>query len=146
MANALSNWHSIVQQVASRFFTPGSGIWNRFFPDLGSQIPNPYFSELSDNFLGKNFNNSLKIGPIFFSSAFQNKIILNFVKFVATKKYNDLFFFTPLVCCCFWIGDPRSGIRDPRSGIPDKGWVKIRIRDKHPGSATLVMAEHHERV
>ncbi len=31
------------------------------------------------------------------------------------------FFFTPLLCCCFWIRDPRSG-----------------IRDKHPGSATLV--------
>jgi hypothetical protein len=26
---------------------------------------------------------------------------------------------------------------DPRSGIRDPGWVKIRIRDKHPGSATL---------
>jgi hypothetical protein len=38
-------------------------------------------------------------------------------------------FFTLLFCCCFWIRDPRSGIRDP-------GWVKIRIRDKHPGSAT----------
>jgi hypothetical protein len=25
--------------------------------------------------------------------------------------------------CCFWIRDP--------------GWVKIRIRDKHPGSAEL---------
>jgi len=31
-----------------------------------------------------------------------------------------------------------SGIRDPRSGIRDPGWVKIRIRDKHPGSATLI--------
>jgi hypothetical protein len=30
----------------------------------------------------------------------------------------------------FWIGDPGSEIRDP-------GWVKIRIPDKHPGSATL---------
>jgi hypothetical protein len=29
--------------------------------------------------------------------------------------------------------------RDPRSGIPDPGWVKKRIRDKHPGSATLVL-------
>jgi hypothetical protein len=28
-------------------------------------------------------------------------------------------------------------IRDPRSRIPDPGWTKIRIRDKHPGSATL---------
>jgi hypothetical protein len=33
------------------------------------------------------------------------------------------FFFTPLFCCGFWVRDP--------------GWVKIRTRDKHPGSATL---------
>ncbi len=46
------------------FLTPGSGIRNRFFPDPGSRIPDPYFWELSDNFLGK--------------------IICNFVKFVAT--------------------------------------------------------------
>jgi hypothetical protein len=32
-----------------------------------------------------------------------------------------------------------SEIRDPRSGIRDPGWVKIRIRDKHPGSATLML-------
>ncbi len=35
----------------------------------------------------------------------------------------------------FWIRDPRSEIRDP-------GWEKTRIRDKHPGSATLVGAKH----
>jgi hypothetical protein len=33
--------------------------------------------------------------------------------------------------------DPGSGIRDPGSEIRDPGWVKIRIRDKHRGSATL---------
>ncbi len=33
-------------------------------------------------------------------------------------------FFTPVFLCCFWIRDP--------------GWVKIRIRDKHSGSATLL--------
>ncbi len=38
------------------FLTPGSGIG--FFPDPGSWIPNPYFWELSDNFLGKKFYNS----------------------------------------------------------------------------------------
>jgi len=27
---------------------------------------------------------------------------------------------------------------DPGSETQDPGWVKIRIRDKHPGSATLV--------
>jgi hypothetical protein len=39
------------------------------------------------------------------------------------KRYDNNFFFTPLFYCCFWIRDP--------------GWVKIRIWDKHPGSATL---------
>jgi hypothetical protein len=47
---------------------PGSGA----FLTPGSGIPNPYFEELSDNFLGKKFYNSLKIGPNFFSSALQN--------------------------------------------------------------------------
>jgi hypothetical protein len=32
--------------------------------------------------------------------------------------------FYNLYCCGFWIRDP--------------GWVKIRIRDKHPGSTTLL--------
>jgi hypothetical protein len=27
---------------------------------------------------------------------------------------------------------------DPGSEIRDPGWLKIRIRDKHPGSATLI--------
>jgi hypothetical protein len=30
---------------------------------------------------------------------------------------------------------------DPGSEIRDPGWVKIRIRDKHPGSATLPGSE-----
>ncbi len=37
---------------------------------------------------------------------------------------------------------PKKGMTtnflDPGSEIRDPGWVKIRIRDKHPGSATLV--------
>jgi hypothetical protein len=32
-------------------------------------------------------------------------------------------FFPLLFWCCCWIRDP--------------GWIKIRIRDNHPGSATL---------
>jgi hypothetical protein len=39
------------------------------------------------------------------------------------------FFSTNVFHCCFWIRDP--------------GWVKIRIRDKHPGSATLHMGIWH---
>ncbi len=31
---------------------------NRFFPDPGSWIPNPYFSELSDNLFGKKYYDS----------------------------------------------------------------------------------------
>jgi hypothetical protein len=48
------------------FLTSGSGIRNRFFPYLGSQIPNPYFRDLCEYFLGKKFYNSLKIGPNYF--------------------------------------------------------------------------------
>ncbi len=39
--------------------------------DLEFRIPNLYFLELSDKFLGKKFYNSLKTGPNFFSSAFK---------------------------------------------------------------------------
>jgi hypothetical protein len=63
---------------------PGSGIGFFRIPDLGSRIPRPYFQELFDNFFGKKFYNSLKIGPNFFLQHFKAKIIYNFVKFVAT--------------------------------------------------------------
>jgi hypothetical protein len=55
-------------------------------------------------------------------------MIFKFLKFVATKKVRQQIFFTPLFCCCFW--------------VRDSGWVKIRIRDKHPGSATLCASRH----
>jgi hypothetical protein len=109
------------------FLTPGSGIRNRFIPDPGSRIPDPgsqthIFESLLTTFWVKKFHNSLKFGPNFFLEQFKNKILLNFGKFVATKKcLTKDFFFTPLFCTCFWIRDPRSG-----------------IRDKHPGSATLL--------
>ncbi len=103
------------------FLTPGSGIRNRFFPDPVSRIPNPYFWELSDNFFGIKFYNSLKIGPNFFLQLFNTKIICNFVKFVATLKVMTTNFFHPSLLLLFL--DPWSEIRDP-------GWVKS-------GSATL---------
>jgi hypothetical protein len=62
------------------------------------------------------------------------------VKFVATKKCLTKIFFSPLSFLPVFgsgIRDPGSDIRDQRSGIRGPGWVKIRIRDKHPGSATL---------
>ncbi len=116
---------------------PGSGAFLTLDQDPGSGIgffripdPNPIFLELSDKFLGKKFYNSLKTGLIFFLQHLKNKILFNFVKFVVTKKILTTNFFTPLFCCCFWIRDPGPEILDPE-------WVKIRIRDKHPGSATL---------
>jgi hypothetical protein len=39
-------------------------------------------------------------------------------------------FFRPSLLLLFLVRDPGSKIRDPE-------WVKIRIQDKHPGSATL---------
>ncbi len=102
---------------------PGSGISFSLIPDLGSRIPNPYFWELCDNFFGKKFCKSLKIGANFFLRHLQTIIIINFVKSVLTWKVWQHIFSTPIFCCCFWIRDP--------------GWVSIRIRDKHPGSATL---------
>ncbi len=88
------------------FFDPG--IRNRFFPDPGSRITNPYFWELSDNFLNKKFYNSLKIGQNFFLQHFKNKIIFNYVKFVATKKGMAISFFSPLSFAAVF----GSGIRD----------------------------------
>jgi hypothetical protein len=58
---------------------PGSGIG--FF-----RIPTPYFLLLRDKFSDKKFYNSLKTGPNFFLQHLKNKIIYNFVKFMATKK------------------------------------------------------------
>ncbi len=104
------------------FLTPGSGIRNRFFPDPGSRILNPYFWEFSDNFLGKKFYNSMKIGPNFFLQQFETKIMWNL--WLHRKVWHQIFFHPSFVAVF------GSGIRDP-------GWVKIRIRDKHPGSATL---------
>jgi len=74
---------------------PGSGIQNRFIPDPGSGTKNPYFLELSDNFWVKSSIILRKLGQNFFLQHFKNKIILNFVKFVATKKGMATNFFHP---------------------------------------------------
>jgi hypothetical protein len=76
--------------------------------------------------LGKKFCTSLKTGPHFFLQRFKTKIIFNFLKIVATKKGMTTTFFHPSLLLLFL--DPGSGIRDG---------LKIRIRDKHPGSAAL---------
>jgi hypothetical protein len=84
--------------------------------------------------LGKNFNNSWKIGPNFFLQHIKNKIILSVVKFVATKYGLTKFFFSHLSFVAVF----GSGIRDPGSGMGKNQDPGSGIRDKHPGSATLV--------
>ncbi len=98
-------------------------IRDRFFLDPGSQ------THISDNFLGKKFYISLKIGQIFFLQHFKNKIVHFCENYSSKNKVWQLIFFLH-PCLSLLFLDPGSGIRDP-------GWVKIRIRDKHPGSATL---------
>jgi hypothetical protein len=91
--------------------------------------------------LGKKFYNSLNTGPNFFLQHFKNKIIYNFVKFVATKKgMTTKFFYSPLT----FVDVIGSGIRDPGSRMGKKSGS--RIRDKHPGSATLHYPVHFCRV
>jgi hypothetical protein len=63
---------SVADPGSGALLNPGSGIQNRFFPDPGSRIPNPYFWEHSDNFLSKKLYDSLKIGPTFFLNHFKN--------------------------------------------------------------------------
>jgi hypothetical protein len=84
-------------------------------PDPRSRIPDPgsqthIFESFSDNFLGKKFYNSLKIGPNFFLQHFKNK---QFCEFIATKKRYDNKFFRPSLLLLFL--DPRSAIRNPGS-------------------------------
>jgi hypothetical protein len=76
-----------------------------------------------DSKLGKKFCNSLKIGPNYFLHHFKNKIIFNFVKYLATKNgMTKNIFHSSLLLLLL---DAGSGIRYPER-------IKIRIRDKHP--------------
>ena len=117
---------SRIPDLGSRISDPGSRI-----PDLGSRIPdpnpNPDFWGLGDNFLGKNFNNSWKIGPNFFLRHIKNKIIFSFVKFVATKNGLTKKIFVTLQTSNFlilflsWGKTAWIRIPDPNS----KSWEKI---------------------
>jgi hypothetical protein len=109
---------------------PGSRIVFLRISDLGSRIPdiwsrisdpgskNPYFWKPSYSFLGKKFYISLKICQIFFLQHFKNKIIFNFLKFMATKKGMTTNFFHSSLLFLFL--DPKSGMgknQDLGSGI-----------------------------
>jgi hypothetical protein len=66
--------------------------------------------------------------PKFFSSAFKNKIILKFVKFVATKKGLTTNFFPPLSFVAVF----GSGIQDPRSRMGKNQDTRSRINIPDP--------------
>ncbi len=103
----------------------GSGIRCFFDP----WIPNPYFWELSDNLLGKISINLWKLAQVFLSSAFQKYKYFQFCEICGYKKrvWQQIFFHPSLLLLFL-----------------DPGWVKIRIRYKHLGSATqLVIKEKH---
>jgi hypothetical protein len=70
----------------------------------------------------------VNLAPFFILYKFKNKIIYNFVIFVAIEK--EQIFFHPTLLFLFL--DPGCRIRDPGP----EGRIII-IRDKHPGSATL---------
>ncbi len=59
------------------------------------------------------------------------------MKFVATKKGLTTNLFSPLSFVVVFGSKIQKEIRDPE-------WVKIRIRDKHLGSATLIYAMFYE--
>jgi hypothetical protein len=109
------------------FFDPWTRIRKRFFLDPGSQIH--IFDSLVTNFSGKKFYNSLKTGPNFFLQNFKNKIIFNFLKFVATKKGFTTNFFSPFSLVAVF----GSGIRGPRSGIWDPGSRMGKNQDSGSG-------------
>ncbi len=78
-----------------------------FWPlDPASRIPNPYFKELN-NFLGLILGQLAQI--FFLHTCSKIKIILNFLKFMATKKLRQLIFPLLFFCCC-WIQDLGSGL------------------------------------
>jgi hypothetical protein len=72
--------------------------------------------------LAKKFYDSLKIGPNFFLQHFKNKVIFNFVKFMAPKTGMTTNFFHPSLLLLFF--GPGSGMGKNQD-------------HKHPESATL---------
>ncbi len=108
--------HIISENNYGGFLTPGSGIG--FFPDLGSLT---HIFDSCDNFLEKNII-VLSAGSNVFLYLFWNKIN-------GHKKSKDNYFSPLLLLLLLY----------PGSLIQDTGWIKIRIRDKHPGSPTLAL-------
>ncbi len=95
-------------------FRSGPGISFLRILDLGSRITNPMLWELRQNFLGKNALNLCQF-PQIFSVQKINKV------------GHQIF--------------PHTLFNVVESGIRDWGRENIWIRDKHPGSATLLLSK-----
>ncbi len=104
-------------------------------------------THIFESFGVKKYFHSLWIGSNFILYMFKTKIILNFVIFVATENGSTTKFSpSSFVAVGYGIQDsrsrtPGSGIWDPGSEILNlrSGMDKIRIRNKHPGSAALAV-------
>ena len=59
---------------------------------------------------------------------------------------NHFFAFFGVKILKFFDEDPGSGIRDRDRSDPGSGMEKSRIRDKHPGSATLVPSKFGDKI
>ncbi len=112
-------------------------------PDPGSRIPNLYFWELCDNFLGNKFYKFFKLAK-FFSSTLKKWNNLQFCEICGYIKRYDKIFFSPLSFVPvfgFRIREPRSVIRNPRSGIRDTGYGMGKNQD--PGSGINIPDPQH---
>ncbi len=72
----------------------------------------------------------MKIGSNFFLEHLKNKLIFNYVKFVATKKGMTINLFSPLSFAAVF----GSGIRDPGSGMG---------KNQDPGSGINILDPQH---
>jgi hypothetical protein len=75
---------------------PGSGIGFFRIQDLGSRIPNPYFWDLNDNFLGKKFYNFFKLAQSFFFSTPDSDPDLNLDSNPGFESGSEMFISDPV--------------------------------------------------
>ncbi len=123
------------------FLTPGSRIRNRFFP---IPDPKPIFWKLRDSLVSIKFYNSLKVCPNFFLQNFKNQNIFNYVKFVAKKRYDKKFVFTPGSGInipdpqhCLWLTDAHP--EGPKIyGSGSATLEKLTVGWQHPSTASIL--------
>ncbi len=110
-----TTWMQLFIPCSVADLDPGSGAF--LTPRSGIPGPKPIFMRACwRQFLDEKYYNFLWIGSNFFLYLFKNKIICHLYGY--KKGKTNAVFLLPLL---------------------GPGWIKIRIRDKHPGSATLIV-------